>query len=651
MGALRVKREAGTLQHGALKPASTDFQKSRLAQALITPTGPNLSTEDRIIAESRFAVIEPLLSPSNMRKGAVIAGICQSHGIPRSTVYSWLKAFNVGGLPALVKKDRFDKGKSRKLNNAALEFIVAAATPLHGAYGSLSVREIFRAYEEERVWRAAHKGKRLTEQAAQKYHRYIDEDGRLKGEACLTEASYPTFLRWFNRIPSTVKVMARGGGEAYANTQEILSFRNLTELQPLDYVVMDHRQLDLFCLIQQSDGWKLARPWLTAAIDMRTRKWLAWDVVESPSSDSIASVLKQVFLKYGLPAALYWDNGKDFRCEWFEGKSRQAGSQFQVTALREGVRGVLETLNVRVHHAIVRRARSKIIEPNFVNTANFDRSLPEWCGHKPTERPERFGDLLTQHERWVKGESQKTPFQTISQIAWLYGEFLDKELNERPHTGEGMNKVTPTGRGWMCPNECWERLIGRVPRRWAPPEVIQFCFRKRRESTVRNGEVRITFAGREYHYRVADNPTRLMSLNGRKVETAYDPHDLETVAIYHDGCFIGLAANLELRRMGEQTFVEDERQRRSVRREVTQFIKDLHTAVPVATAEERALRRIAVVPARQEPQRIELLASMPDGITDAIAAAAVDRAPVEIVSVERIVSPEAEVDDEFNFFS
>ena len=56
----------------------------------------------------------------------------------------------------------------------------------------------------------------------------------------------------------------------------------------MDYVVMDHRVLDIFCLVPVRGGWKLARPWLTAAIDMRTRKWLAWGIFETPSSDAIS---------------------------------------------------------------------------------------------------------------------------------------------------------------------------------------------------------------------------------------------------------------------------------------------------------------------------------------------------------------------------
>ncbi len=364
-------------------------------------------------------------------------------------------------------------------------------------------------------------------------------------------------------------------------------------------------------------------------------------------------MLKKVFLTHGLPTALYWDNGKDFRCEWLEGGNRRNDPSFKVGELREGMRGVLETLGVRVHHAIVRRARSKIIEPNFTNTANFDRSLPTWCGHKSSHRPESLKELVSAHERWLKGDVPETPFPTIAKVSWLYDEFLES-LNERDHTGEGMQKLTPSGRGWMCPNECWERLIGGVTRRWASPEVIQVCFYNRKETTVRNGEIRCTFASVQYHYRMADAPTKLMGINGCTVEVAYDPYDLETLAVYHDGRFIGLASNLELRRMGEQVFVEDERLRRAARREVRNFIQDVHKAVPVASAEDRALRRLAIAPSRQEPPRTSLQCELPTGITDAVEALKNDGqsgagGPIPTIAVIP-AAPEAE-DDRFNFFA
>ncbi len=578
----------------------------QLALALTTPAGPNLEPADREEAERRFRVIEPLVAPDKHRglwlqcgdlKGKLVELLGEQHKTKPRTIYHWLKAWRDGGLPALVSRDRADKGRPRAFNDAALDFILAAALPRQGMYGELSVREIHRAYEEERAWRASHADKPLGEFELRKYARYIDDSGRLRAEAQLPGASYETFRVWFSKIPDVVKVMAREGEEAFSNTQEIISFRNLVEVQPLDYLVMDHRRLDIFCLVRDGAGWKLARPWLTAALDMRTRKWIAWAIVETPSSDSIASVLKRGFLDYGLPKAVYWDNGKDFTCEWLEGKRRRNGQAYKVEKLSDGMRGVMETLGVRVHHAIVKRARAKIIEPNFINIANYDKTLPWWCGHRPSARPERFDALVEQHERFEKGKAAETPFKTIEQVAALYDEFIES-LNEREHSGEGMRKITATGRGWMCPNECWEQLIGGVEVRRAPAEVLQFCFHKRRKLKVRNGELRPSFGGRQFHYRLSENPVMLMAFNGREVEFAFDPHDLGLGAVYCEGRFLGLAHNAELRRMGEEAFVADERDRRAARREVKRFIKGVHQAVHVPDAQERAVRRMAVQPAR-----------------------------------------------------
>lgn len=588
----------------------------QMALALTQVQGPNLSDEDRAEAERRFSAIEPLIIPAKypllwtehrQSKLAVIAYLATQHQVKPRTLYSWLSRWKKGGLPALVAKDRADKGHPRIFNNAALDFILAAALPKKGAYGCLTVAEIYRAYTEERDWRAAHAthifDNTSGEFEARKYKRYLDGSGRLSPQAQLPDASYETFRSWFTRIPEVVKVMQRDGEEAFHNSQEILSFRDLTDIRPLDYVVMDHRRLDIFCLLRDraGKGWKLGRPWLTASIDMRTRKWLAWVIVENPSSDSIAAVLKRTFLDWGLPVSLYWDNGKDFTCEWFEGKKPRTRTEPKVGEMSTAWRGVLETVGVRVTHAIVKRARSKIIEPNFVNVANFDKTLPWYCGHKPTARPERFAALVQQHERWMAEEADDPAFPTIEQVAATYNEAL-ATLNEREHTGEGMQKITPTGKGWLCPNEAWERLIGGVERRSVPAEALQFCFNKRREVTVQHGEVRTTFGGRHYHYRL-DAGLDLMPYNGREVQFGYDPLDLGTVALYCDNRFLGLADCVELRRMGEQAFVQDEKDRRASRREVKKFIAAVHQQVPIPDYQQRALRRQAVAPNRMEPDR------------------------------------------------
>jgi hypothetical protein len=644
-----------------------DIQSSpgQLALALTLPQGPNLSEADRAEAERRLTVIEPLVSPARYealwaecgrRAGKMVDLLAHQHGTKPRTIYHWLKAYKSAGLPGLVNKDRRDKGIPRVLSAAALDFLLAAALPRQGAYGELSVAEIHRAYGEERDWRAAHIGKHLGDFELRKYSRYLDGNGCLAQTALLPAVSYETLRTWYDRLPEAIRVMAREGREVFANTQEIISFRNLSDVQPLDYVVMDHRRLDLFCLIPQRGSYTLSRPWLTAAIDMRTRKWLAWAIVETPSSESIAVVLKRAFLDHGLPAGLYWDNGKDFTCEWFEGRrsrTRQAG---RIAEMPTAWRGVLDMLGVRVHHAIVRRARSKIIEPNFVRTALYDKSTDWWCGHKPTARPERFATLIEQHEQWLRGQRTKPAFPTIDEIATLYSELM-KTLNERALEGEGMRKVTPTGHGWMCPNECWESLIGRVERKTVPAEVLQFCFAKRRTITVRNAEVQTSFGGRQYHYRLSD-PRTLMGYNGREIEFAYDPADLETVALYCDARFLGLANNVELRRMGEDAFVEDERDRRRQRREISRFITAVHSAIPVPGVVERSARRAEVRPARIEPQRQEVAAEVPAALVEAAQAKADGQrfsfanANTDAVQVSPSAarSGDGEPDDEFEFF-
>ena len=606
------------------------------------------------------AIIEPIINPERYadlhrafpRRKDLVQHLAEQHRRSARTVYRLLDCYQrAGGITGLVRKIRSDIGRSRALNSASVNFVIAAVLPRAGTYGEMSNADVWRLHEEERRWREQHAGKILGQADRIQYAGYVDAEGRLLPSAQLSTASYPTFCRQIARIPEVVKLMARRGDDAYRNA-ELISFRDYQSLLPLDYVVMDHRVLDIFTMVKDRGGWKLVRPWLTAAIDQRTRKWLGWCIVETPSSDSIAAVLKQVFVRYGLPKACYWDNGKDFTGHWLEGRRERRRPSAPADGLPKQWTGVLETLGIRVHHAIVKNARAKLIEPNFGRVADFDRTLPEACGNKPGSRPERFEDMLRDHEAWLEGKRSSPPFRTIEQVAALYDMALE-DLNERELQGEGMRKVTPTGMGWMCPNECWEILIPRVERRSVPEDVLQLCFAKRRELMVRNAEVQVTFGGRPYHYRLTGNRTGLLGLDGKKVELAYDPLDLGRAAIYYGNRFIGLADCVALRRMGEDAFVEDEKDRRAARREVKRFISAVHQAVPVP--ETYLSRRRAVAPTRPDQARVEIPARLPAAIEEAHAATVADRqfsfgaAEPDIEVIKR--APVSAEDAEFNFFS
>ena len=147
----------------------------------------------------------------------------------------------------------------------------------------------------------------------------------------------------------------------------------------------------------------------------------------------------------------------------------------------------------------------------------------------------------------------------------------------------------------------------------------------------------------------------LLALNGRTVEVAYDPLDLGSAAVYFENRFIGLAQCLDLRRMGESDFVQDERERRTVRREVKKFIAAVHQVVPIATAETQLDRRRANTPTRPATERVDVPVLLPAPITEAHAALVAEsefsfkaaEAPVPVVEA----APVADADDQFCFFS
>jgi transposase InsO family protein len=631
---------------------------AQMTLELTAPVGPNLSQEDRAEAERRFGIIEPLIDRPKYhllyiqfpRMSQVYEYLAKQHSVKARTIYRWLQAWQQGGLPALVRKDRADKGTARAMNQAAQELLIKLSTPQKDVYGILPVREMWRVYEGERVWRAAHTLQPMGEFDSRKYAMYLDGEGRLTPAAQLPPVSYETFRTWFKRIPEMLRTLARDGVEAYRNREEIISHRDIAAVDPMAYIVMDHRRLDVFCLVKERGAWKLARPWLTAAIDMRTRKWVSWCIVESPSSDSIACCLKRLFVDYGLPKSLYWDNGRDFTCQWFEGLTRKERREKRIDELDGAWRGVLGTLDIRVHHAIAYNARAKIIEPNFNRISNIDRKLPEWCGNNSAERPERLDEMVAAHEKWVKGERESTPFRTIEQIASLYNAAI-RDVNEMELKGDGMRKATPSGYGWMCPNEAWEALIGRVPRRDAPADVLHMCFAKRRDIKVQHGEISTTHDGRVYHYRMVNNSLELMRLNGKTVELAYDPLDLGEAAVYYESRFFGLVKCVELRRMGETGFVEDMKDRARANRELRKAIRAVHRSAPAPSFEERLARRAEVLPARAEVPRVEIPAAIAAPVADAAEAARSAAAPPEDVAVEKVAAAETSTDDgEFNFF-
>lgn len=171
---------------------------------------------------------------------------------------------------------------------------------------------------------------------------------------------------------------------------------------------------------------------------------------------------------------------------------------------------------------------------------------------------------------------------------------------------------------------------------------------------MKHGEICATFGGQKFHYRLEGEPTQLMVLNGQLVELAFDPHELSQAAVYWRDRFVGLANCIPLRRMGEDLFVADERDRRAARRDIKLAIAAVHKQIPVAGPEERLARRREVLPQRSvggAGTPVELPAAL-------VQAQEAMRAEREFrfseaggeIDVVRSETPADKADDTFNFF-
>ncbi|MDO5297738.1 MAG: transposase domain-containing protein, partial [bacterium] len=114
---------------------------------------------------------------------------------------------------------------------------------------------------------------------------------------------------------------ARHGASAYNRKYGYYIERDLSKLIAGQCAVGDHMQFDL--MVKMPDG-KVVRPWLTAWVDMKSRRFLGWcPHPEAPNSSHIFQSFYHMADRCGLPEALYLDNGRDYRSKDFAGGRRR----------------------------------------------------------------------------------------------------------------------------------------------------------------------------------------------------------------------------------------------------------------------------------------------------------------------------------------
>ena len=333
----------------------------------------------RAQALERFKVIRPFLE-----EGISLLTLVQQHDMSTRTLQRWVQQYQQGGLVALCRKPRADRGTHRVFSPELVEVIEALAlqTP------RLSVATISRQVAD------------------------------LATQRGLVAPSYDRVYDIVRQMDPALLTLAHQGTPVYSQAFDLL-YRREAEA-PNEIWQADHTLLDL---VVTNDKGVAQKPWLTVIIDDYSRALAGYMLsFEAPSALHTALALRQAIWRKaeprwqvcGIPAVLYTDHGSDFTSQHLE----------QVCA----------DLNIRPVFSQVAKPRGRGRVERFFNTVNqlLLSRLPGYApaGYAAKATPGLDLQGLNQaFERFILEDYHLTPHSVTDmppQVRWHNGGFLPR---------------------------------------------------------------------------------------------------------------------------------------------------------------------------------------------------------------------------------
>ena len=410
---------------------------------------------------------------------ALCAKTDPEHPLSVDMLYSRWKAIRENNLDGLVNK----RGKNRKGKSTITE-------PMRQAflyyYLDQSQHPIKKCYEYMKLW-------------AQQEAPYLVAD----------IPSYTTFYRMVqNDIPEPIKVLGREGEKAFDDRCAPYIQRIYSEMASNEWWIADNHTFDV---ITQGDNGQRHRLYLTAFFDARSGIFTGCYVTLNPSSQATLIALRKGILKYGIPENIYVDNGREFLTFDIGGlghrkkKPKDAQERFEPPP-------VFERLGIKMTNAIVRNAKTKIIERRFRDVKDhLSRLFDTYTGGNVLEKPERLKGILKNGE-----------IPLDSTFTEAVEELLDWYFNQQPYGGEVVTDRGKPRQQVYNENLHTKRVAGAE-------DLSLMLMRSSRPQKVGRLGVRLPIAG--YNIPYWDNDF-IIQMQGKQVYLRYDPDDLREVRVY-----------------------------------------------------------------------------------------------------------------------
>ncbi|MDL2258877.1 DUF1018 domain-containing protein [Eubacteriales bacterium OttesenSCG-928-K08] len=252
--------------------------------------------------------------------------LADENGITLRTLYRWMNAYEEKHLPGLMRAmARKDKGSAPSMCPAAYQFAYGLYAHKVKRTQSTIYKKLCDRVEElgadacRKCWfnegTLARQELELSGKAGD-YPPCTDPDKTgMRIPACRQ-----TLSRILAAIPEDELTISRRGVAAWKNEHMVMTIRE--KPQEVNRVWFgDHHQFDCFVLDEHG---KPVRPWITVWYDAATGAVVGWVISTNPNTETITEAFVNAVAHtkhspfYGLPAALYIDNGKDYRSKTFE---------------------------------------------------------------------------------------------------------------------------------------------------------------------------------------------------------------------------------------------------------------------------------------------------------------------------------------------
>ena len=212
------------------------------------------------------------------------------------------------------------------------------------------------------------------------YSLYMTQQKR-KIKLCydLTKLEFPdipsvsAFERKVKKIPLYAILYYREGNKAFEDALPSME-RSKLDIASNDIWFSDHHLVDTF--VKSADGRRVVRPWLTVFFDARSNRVVSFLVRDaSPNATAVKQCFRIGVEQYGVPAEVYFDNGKDYR-------SKTAFS-------RDYPMSLVNQLGIGMIYAKPYHGQAKTVERFFGTfTDRFSRRFSTYTGCNAKVRPE-----------------------------------------------------------------------------------------------------------------------------------------------------------------------------------------------------------------------------------------------------------------------